>query len=460
MLTNATIRALERQIGPESVYTRPADLAAYAYDAHGASGERRLPDAVVFPSSTEDVSRVVQICAEAGVPVIPRGAGSGYSGGAVATEDGVILNLCRMDRILDIDATKMVLRAEAGTVTQHIQAAAEKIGLYYPPDPGSASTCTIGGNVATNASGPHALRYGATADFLAGATAVTADGRVHTIGNSGGLRALLPGSEGTLAVITEVSLRLLRAPETRITVGATFASMEDANRAVAEIDNAGVVPAALEYLDNSALEALRKTPLQHVPDAGAFCIFETEGDKALVTRETEAIQNAIAKANGKILAATQDPMEYQRLWSYRKSISAAVARLMIGKVNEDIVVPRDRISEAVAKSQAIAEKHEVPIVTFGHLGDGNLHITFLIDPRIAGERERGQRAAHDLFDWVLETGGSLSGEHGVGTTKLAYVEKQLGTETLDVMRRIKSHYDPRGILNPGIKIPDTAAATA
>jgi glycolate oxidase len=459
MLDRRVIRDLEGQVAPSHVYTRPADLAAYAYDAWGASGERNLPDAVVFPASTEEVAGIVSVCAVHRVPIVPRGAGTGYAAGASPSRGGVILSLARLNRILGVETEALRLHAQAGAITAGIHARAVAAGLYYPPDPGSSTTCTIGGNVACNAAGPHTLRYGVTADYVAGVTAVLSDGRVVRIGEGGdtsasGLLALMVGSEGTLGVITEVLLRLIPAPKTRFTLAATFTGMERAAAAVAEISEAGIVPAALEFLDAGALDAVRRAGGGNVGGgAAALLIVELEGDPGTVGADTEAACTAITRAGASQLQRATEPGQAQRLWAARKAVSAAVAKVQIGKVNEDVVVPRDRVSELVAHTRELGSKHELPVVNFGHLGDGNVHATFLIDPRIEGERARADAAAGELFETVLAMGGSLSGEHGVGAAKLAYVERQLGPGTVELMRRIKTALDPHDVLNPGKKIP-------
>ena len=466
MLDRRVIRDLEGQVAPSHVYTRPADLAAYAYDAWGASGERHLPDAVVFPGSTEEVAGVVSVCAVHRVPIVPRGAGTGYAAGASPSHGGVILSLARLNRILGIESDALRIHAQAGAVTAGIHARATASGLYYPPDPGSSSTCTIGGNVACNAAGPHTLRYGVTADFVAGITAVLSDGRIVRIGEGGdtsssGLLSLLVGSEGTLGVITEVLLRLIPAPRTRSTLAATFTGMERAAAAVAEISEAGIVPAALEFLDAAALDAVRRAGGGNIGgDSGALLIVELEGDPATVGADTEASCTAITRSGASQLQRATEPGQAQRLWAARKAVSAAVAKVQIGKVNEDVVVPRDRVAELVAHTRDLGTKHELPVVNFGHLGDGNVHATFLIDPRIEGERARADAAAGELFETVLSMGGSLSGEHGVGAAKLDYVERQLGPGTVALMRRIKAALDPHAVLNPGKKIPERQSSTS
>jgi glycolate oxidase subunit GlcD len=466
MLERRVIRDLEGQVSASHVYTRPADLAAYAYDSWGASGERHLPDAVVFPASTEEVAGVVRVCAVHGVPIVPRGAGTGYAAGASPTRGGVVLSLARLNRVLGVESEAMRLHAQAGAITAGIHAQAIASGLYYPPDPGSSSTCTIGGNVACNAAGPHTLRYGVTADFVAGITAVLSDGRIVHLGEGGdatgsGLLSLLVGSEGTLGVITEVLLRLVPAPKARATLAATFTGMDRAAAAVAEISEAGIVPAALEFLDAAALAAVRRAGGGDVGgDAEALLIVELEGDVAAVGGDTEAACTAITRSGASQLQRATEPGQAQKLWAARKAVSAAVAKVQIGKVNEDVVVPRDRVAELIAHTRELGVKHELQVVNFGHLGDGNVHATFLIDPRVAGERARADAAAGELFETVLQMGGSLSGEHGVGAAKLEYVQRQLGPGTVELMRRIKSALDPHDVLNPGKKIPPAQSSSS
>jgi glycolate oxidase subunit GlcD len=466
MLDRRVLRDLEGQVSASHVYTRPADLAAYAYDAWGASGERHLPDAVVFPGSTDEVAGIVSVCAVHRIPIVPRGAGTGYAAGASPTRGGVILSLARLNRVLGVESEAMRIHAQAGAITAGIHKQATAAGLYYPPDPGSSTTCTIGGNVACNAAGPHTLRYGVTADFVIGVTAVLSDGQVVRAGEGGdisasGLLSLLVGSEGTLGVITEVLLRLIPAPKARATIAATFNGMERAAAAVAEMTQAGLVPAAMEFLDAAALEAVRKAGGGNVGgDAAALLIVEVEGDPVAVGADTETACVAITRAGASQLQRATEPGQAERLWAARKAVSAAVAKVQIGKVNEDVVVPRDRVAELVAHTRELGVKHQLQVVNFGHLGDGNVHATFLIDPRIEGERARADAAAGELFETVLAMGGSLSGEHGVGAAKLEFVERQLGPGTVALMRRIKSALDPLDVLNPGKKIPPPQSSSS
>jgi glycolate oxidase len=463
MLARDVLRDLEHEVGRNHVYTRPADLAAYAYDAYGASGLRRIADAIVFPASTAEVAGVVAACAARGVPVIPRGAGTGYAGGATG-DRGVILNVSLMTRVSPVDNQAERIAAEAGVITHVIHEAAAAAGLYYPPDPGSSSTSTIGGNVACNAAGPHALRYGTTADYVAALTLVLADGRVVRIGEGADAPQLVPvicGSEGTLAVVTEAVLRLVGVPAARSTLAGTFDGMESAAAAVAAISDAGIVPAALEFLDRAALDAIAATGAGEVaPGAGALLIVEVEGTTSEVNVQAENVRAVLSRAGSRTLEHATNADEAARLWKLRKSVSAAVAKVQVGKVNEDVVVPRDRVAELVLRSREIGVANQLGVVNFGHLGDGNIHTTFLIDPRVPGDRLRAAAAAEELFDVVLSMGGSLSGEHGVGTAKLAFVERQLGSAQVALMRRIKEEFDPAGILNPGKKVPVESPAPA
>jgi glycolate oxidase subunit GlcD len=463
-VSRSLVRDLRAQVGARLVLDRSADLAAYAFDATGASGERRLPEVVVLPGSTDEVARAVRVCAGHGVPVVPRGAGSGYAGGAVPVDGGAVVSLSRMRRVLGIHPEAMRMRVEAGVVTGDVHRRALQSGLYYPPDPGSATTCTIGGNVACNAAGPHTLRYGTTADHLVGATAVLADGQIVHLGEGGGggtdLLRLLCGSEGTLAIVTEAALRLLPAPASRSTLAASFTGMDTAATAVAALSAAGLVPAAVEFLDDAALRAVARSGVDaYAPQAGALLLLELEGEAPEVAAELDAALSAIATGSPDRIETATDPAAQRRLWAARKAISAAVATVMIGKVNEDVVVPRDRVAELVATVRAIGDRRSVPVVNFGHLGDGNLHATFLIDPRRPGDRARGDAAAGELFETVLGMGGALTGEHGVGSSKLPYVERQLGPGTVELMRRLKASLDPRGLLNPAKKVPELAAGS-
>jgi glycolate oxidase len=463
------VRDLAAQVGPSHVLTRDADLAAYAFDSYGAAGLRAVPDAVVFPASTAEVADVMRVCTHHAVAVVPRGAGTGYSGGAVAGA-GVILSLTRLNRVLGVEPEAMRIAAQAGVVTATVHRHAAAVQLLYPPDPGSATTATIGGNIACCASGPRAFKYGTTADYLVGATAVLADGRTVHLGEAGDdgtvLLRLLCGSEGTLAVVTEALLRLIEAPAARATISATFAEVAHAAEAAQRLSSAGVVPSALELLDGPALDAVAATPDVGpvAPGAGALVIAEVDGEPAAVAHQTEVVRAAFEGARAQRIEVAADPAAAGRLWKARKSISAAVALIMIGKVNEDVCVPRHAVAAAIEAARRAGERRGLRVVTFGHLADAVVHATYLVDPRRPGDRERGEAAARELSEAVLELGGTVTGEHGIGLAKLAVAERQLGNATLALMRRLKAELDPHGLLNPGKKLPaalvDAAAEAA
>lgn len=452
------LRGLTAAVGLEHLYDREADRAAYAYDAYGAAGNRELPLAVVFPKTTSEVSAVIRECAAQGVAVVPRGAGTGISGGAVGA-GAVVLSLVRMSRV---DRPEdMRISAQSGAITASIHTLATAAGLYYPPNPGSSSTSTIGGNIACNAAGSHSLRYGSTADYVTNLELVLGSGEVITVGETVGggydLASLICGSEGTLAVITEATLRLIPAPAAKATLRAVFNDMQAAATWAGVIANAGVVPAALECMDTAAVDAVRNAGAADVPEGvGALLMVEVEGDAKSVDTEAEVILAALRKAGAATVEHARSATDAHRLWAARHAVSAAVATVMIGKVNEDVVVPRDRVAELCDKVREIGVAHDVPALTFGHLGEGNMHVTFMIDPRVEGEREKGDAAAADLFDFVLGMGGSLTGEHGIGTKKIDWVERQLGAGTVALMQRIKSTLDPTNTLNPGKKVPVSA----
>jgi glycolate oxidase len=456
-MSKTLIRDLAGQVSRSHVYTRPADLAAYAYDAFGASGDRHLPDAVVFPASTEEVAGVVQVCAHHGVPVVPRGAGTGYAQGAVAIGGGVVLCLTRMSRILGLEEDAMRIHVEAGVTTEAVHRRAAAAGLYYPPDPASASTSTIGGNVACNAAGPHGARYGTTGDYIAGATVVLGDGRVLRLGEGrdggDGILRLLSGSEGTLGILTEVLLHLIPEPASRVTMAATFLALEGVADAVEAITAAGLVPAAMEFIDAGALDALTRAGISAGidPYAAAVVIVEVEGDEARTAADAAACRAALERAGAARVEPARGTDEAAALWGLRRAASSAVATVMVGQINEDVVVPLHRIREALAATHEIGARHHLAVVLFGHLGNGVLHVAFLLDPRRAGERARADVATGELFEAVLGLDGSLTGEYGVGTAKLAFAERELGADQIELMRAVKASLDPGGVLNPGKK---------
>jgi glycolate oxidase len=442
-------------VGKEHVLSTPEDLAAYGYDA---TFEEGLPEVVVLPDSTEQVSEVLRLAHELKLPVITRGMGSGLAAGAVPVQSGLVLALTRMNRILEIDEENAIVRVQAGVVTADLQTAVERVGLFYPPDPGSVRHSTIGGNIACNSGGPRCLKYGVTRDYVLGLTVVLADGRVlrtggKTIKDVTGydLVGLFTGSEGTLGVVTEALLRLIAYPKQSRTAMAEFDDLDKASETVTAILQAGIVPVALELMDRTALACVEAAyHLGLNTDVEASLLIQTDGsDAEAVTREIEACAG-ICRQNGSIkVHLSEDPGDQAMLWVARQSMLSAQGRLAPNMLVEDITVPRNKIPEAVRRLRAISEQYGLPVSIFGHAGDGNLHPNILFDKRDPDQWATVQEMAAAIFALALELGGTLSGEHGIGLLKKAYLEDALGEVSVEVQRRIKAALDPAGILNPG-----------
>ena len=451
---------LEKITGKDGVLSTPEDLAVYSYD--GTFAEHR-PDAVVLPRTTGQVSQIVRLAARERIPVVTRGMGSGLAAASVPFQGGIALTMTRMNRILEIDEANAAAHVEAGVVTADLQAAVEKLGLFYPPDPASIRHSTIGGNIACNAGGPRCLKYGVTGDYVLGLTVVLADGRIlHTGGKcikdvvGYDLKALFTGSEGTLGVITEALLRLTARPEFARTALVEFPSVEDASQTVNTILRAGVVPAALELMDETAIACIEAAMHLGLPlDVEAILLIETDGsDEAAVLREMEAVAEICRARGARQVKVAADETERASLWRARRSLSPSLARKAPNKLGEDITVPRSAIAETVRRLKAISAKRGLPIVIYGHAGDGNLHPTLLFDKRDPGQWAKVEQMAAEEFALALELGGTLSGEHGVGTLKRPYMQQALGTLSIEIQKRIKAALDPLNILNPGKVFPD------
>jgi glycolate oxidase len=455
------IKQLVKTLGQANVLNTPEDLVVYSYDGTFAEG---LPDAIVLPETTEQVSQVVRLAAETRTPIVPRGMGSGLAAGSVPMPaGGIVLCLTRMNRILEIDTENATVRVEAGVITADLQTAVEKLDLFYPPDPSSIRHSTIGGNVACNAGGPHCLKYGVTGDYVLGLTVVLADGRIlktgqKTIKDVTGydLNGLLTGSEGTLGLVTEVLLRLVAKPCFTQTALVEFNSLVDASHTVNAILQAGIVPAALELMDQTAIACIEEAMhLGLQTDVAASLIIETDGtDDQTVMREIEAAAG-ICQANGaRSVKMAKNEAERNNLWNARRSISPALARLAPNKLGEDITVPRSAIPEVVERLRLISSKYDLPIAIFGHAGDGNLHPNILFDKRQPEQWKKAEQMVAEIFAAALVVGGTLSGEHGVGVLKRPYLMQALGSVSVDVQRHIKQALDPLNILNPGKIFPD------
>jgi D-lactate dehydrogenase (quinone) len=450
------VDALRTGLGDEAVLSDPADRWTYGYDNSRAQA---MPLAVALPNDTTGVRRVVQVCRRFRVPLTVRGRGTGTTGAAVPEEDGVVLSMERMAAVLSVDPANRVAVVQPGVTNGELQAEAGKAGFFWPPDPGSAEYCTVGGNLACNAAGPRALKYGTPRDNTLGLEAVTGEGRVIRAGcyTTKGvvgydLTRLLIGSEGTLAVITEATLKLTPLPEAVATVRAAYTDMHAAAAAVSRIMAQPVVPRALEFLDGAALALLRARDPGDLPDgAGALLMIEADGLAEQLPATVDALHRAAAGDGLLEWRAAADPAEAASLWAARKALSPALRSLASHKINEDVVVPVSRIPELTDGLGSLAEKHRVRIVSFGHAGNGNLHVNVLGED---ADLERMHACVDEVFRLVLTLQGTLSGEHGIGRSKRAFVGLEIDAPTLDLMWRLKDVFDPDGILNPGKALPD------
>ena len=450
------ISGLQKILGKTGVLSTPEDLAVYSYD--GTFSEAR-PDIVVLPETTEQVSRIVKLAAEARIPIVPRGMGSGLAAASVPfPEGGIVLCLTRMNHILEVDPENSTVQAEAGVVTADLQEAVEKFGLFYPPDPSSIRHSTIGGNVACNAGGPRCLKYGVTGDYVLGLEVVLADGRILKTGGKPikdvtgyDLNGLFTGSEGTLGIVTEVLLRLITRPSNFKTALAEFTSLDDASRTVSAILMAGIVPASLELMDRTAIQCIEEAMnLGLNTEIEASLIIETDGtDEHTVMREIEACVSICHESGASSVKIAQNEAERNALWKARRSMAPSLARKAPNKLGEDITVPRSAIPEVVQRLRLISEKYGLPVVIFGHAGDGNLHPNILFDKRQPEQWAKVERMVGEIFETSLSLGGTLSGEHGVGVLKRPYLERALGSVSIEIQRNIKYALDPFNILNPG-----------
>jgi glycolate oxidase len=455
-MKNRIIDRLVRIAGRDDVLCTPEDLAVYSYDGTFAEGK---PDVVVLPQTTEQTAEIVKIAAEERIPLVARGMGSGLAAGSIPVRPGgIVVSFTRMNKILEIDAANSTVRAQAGVVTSDLQSEVEKLGFFYPPDPSSIRHSTVGGNIACNAGGARCLKYGVTGNYVLGLTVVLADGGILKTGGKPikdvtgyNLNALFTSSEGTLGLITEALLRLVAKPRFAKTALAEFDSLANASRAVNAILAEGIVPASLELMDQTAISCIEEA--MHLglnTDVAASLIIETDGsDEPGVAREAEIAGRICRDSGARSVKVAQNESERAGLWKARRSISPSLARKSPNKLGEDITVPRSAIPEVVQRLREISAKYGLPIVIFGHAGDGNLHPNILFDKRKREESEKVEQMVREIFGVALAQGGTLSGEHGVGVLKRPYFEQALGPVSVEVQKRIKQALDPLNILNPG-----------
>jgi len=458
MLEDRVLKALADIVGSANLLSDSADCWPYGYDN---SRRQHLPDAVAFPRNHEQVHAVVRTCNQHDVFMVPRGRGTGTTGATVPNRGGVVISLERMDRIVRLDPDNRVMVVEPGVTNQAVQDAAATHGFFWPPDPTSAAYCSVGGNLAYNSAGPRAVKYGTPRENVLGLRAVTGGGDeirtgVYTTKGVVGydLTRLLIGSEGTLAIITEATLKLTPRPQDKRTLQAIYKDIGSATTAVSRIMAQPVTPCALEFMDSEAIAMIRGYAEIDLPvDAGALLMIEVDGPRVAMDDAIAEIR-AAAETSGMIeIKAAVNPAEVAALWATRKALSPALRTVAPKKINEDVVVPVSQISALIDGLQQLARKHTITVVNFGHAGNGNIHVNLLIDPDAPGELARAEACLSQVFDLVLRLQGTLSGEHGVGLEKRDYIGREIGTVELALMRSIKTDFDPRGLLNPDKMLP-------
>ena len=443
-----------RAVFGERVHTSREQCICYSYDA---TGKMFLPEAVAFPVNADEVRRTILLANERRFPVIPRGAGSGFSGGSVPVQGGLVLSTERMDRILSIDAENLVAVVEPGVVTETLKEEARKRGLFYPPDPASLKFCTIGGNIAECSGGMCAVKYGVTRDYVLGLEAVLGTGElvrtgVVTVKGVVGydLTRMLVGSEGTLGIVTKAVLKLIPHPEAIATILAFFRSNHDGSNAVVGIIGERITPCALELMDRTAIDCVRENAGLAVPgESGCALLIEVDGPKESVSAQAERVEQACRRYGAIEVGRAADAEGRERLWTLRRSISPALRQVNPVKINEDIVVPRTRLPEMLAFLADLASRLNLKIVNFGHAGDGNVHVNVMISGTDEDERRRADEAVAEVFRKTVALGGTISGEHGIGIAKAPFLEMEVGPLGVSVMKRLKNCFDPNGILNPG-----------
>ena len=454
-LDQSTLDKLRSVVGSENLLTEKEDLIPYAFD--GTAAMKEMPGCVVFAATTGQISDMLKLANDIETPVVTRGSGTGLSGGSVPVADCIVLCTVKMEQILEVDAANLTMTVEPGVTTVQIAEAAEKAGLFYPPDPGSMKISTIGGNVAENSGGLRGLKYGVTRNYVMGMEVVLPDGEVMWLGNKCvkdvagfSLKDVMIGSEGALGVITKVLLKLIPKPAAKKTMVSTFNAMDAAAQTVSDIIAAQIIPCTLEFLDRTTIHCVEDFAKVGLPlDCEALLLMETDGHAAAVEEEAAKMEE-LAKANGAMeVRVARDEAEAVQLATARRSAFSALARLAPTTILEDVTVPRSELAHMIRFVDEVAKKHELKIGTFGHMGDGNLHPTFLTDERNADEIHRVHEAFKEIFDEAIRLGGTITGEHGIGLAKKEFLPKFAGAAQMRVMRELRTALDPKGILNPG-----------
>ncbi|MBN1902384.1 FAD-binding protein [Candidatus Sumerlaeota bacterium] len=460
MLDSGDISDLISLVGKDRVFSAPEDLVAYSYDASRA---QNLPDIVTTPGSSEDVQKILRFASERRIPVYPRGSGTGMTGGSVPEQGGIALVMTSMNRILDIDSRNLTARVQPGLILHEFKETVKKQGLFYPPDPASAKFASIGGTVAVNAGGLNSVKYGVTRDYVLSLEAVTPIGDILRFGASTmksvtgyDMTRLLVGSEGTLAIITEITVKLIPHPRSRFTILASFTDDQDALNTAQQIMEKGLIPCALEFMDETAVHCARIYSghpfLNHA--AGVLLIeFDSLQENGMDLRQDiSRAKEVLASCGALETRETADPKEREELWEIRKCLSPAVYEIAPSKLNEDICIPRSEMISVIQEIKTIARNHGINVVNFAHAGDGNIHVNFMYDGKNPEQADHAHRAVEELFRMTVKRRGTLSGEHGIGRTKLPFLSLEYGEGERKIMREIKKLFDPEGILNPNKSI--------
>jgi glycolate oxidase subunit GlcD len=445
---------LQKYLGKEKVFSEREYLLTYSYDA---TGIQHWPDIVVLPESDEDIRRILEVANKYKVPVTPRGAGVGLSGGSVPLEKGIVVCFSRMNKILEIDRDSFTAVVEPGVITYDLQTACEEMGLFYPPDPASLKTSTIGGNVAENAGGLRCFKYGVTGSYVLALEGFLVDGTKIKAGSpcikdvaGYDIKSLLIGSEGTLAVISKIYLKLIPLPEARVLCRVDFASLAEGAQFINNMINSGIQPAVLEFMDKSSIVASYKymgLPVEDAPEA--IVLSEIDGNGLDVSARKEKFLAMVKEQKVKDFKVAETAEEKELLWSLRRNISPAISKIKPKKINEDIVVPTGKIPEAVEYIKGIGSRLNLEIVLFGHFGDGNIHTNVLVDPEDRDDMKRAEEALDSIFKYVVSVNGSITGEHGVGISKRPFLSYQFNEAEIALFKNIKKVFDPGNALNPG-----------
>jgi len=455
----AVVKRLKKIVGADSVLEREEDLMLYEYDGGFSRG---TPRAVAFPQTTEQVSEIMRLAGESGVPIVPRGAGTGLSGGSIARSGGIVLGFSRMNRILELDLENQRAVVQPGVVNLDLSNAVERDGFYFAPDPSSQKACTIGGNVAENSGGPHTLAYGVTVNHVTGLEVVLPDGRVVEYGGKAAescgydLTGFFVGSEGTVGIATQITVKLTRLPEFVATLLAIFDRIDDAAQTVAAITAEGITPAALEMLDGWTLRVVEEATHAGYPlDSGAVLLIELEGLREAVEEQAEAVGEVCRRLRVRELRRARDEQERQRLWAGRKNAFGAVGRISPSYYVQDGVIPRTRIPDTLRHIELVAKKYSLTIGNIFHAGDGNLHPLILFDVRDPEQTRRTLDAGREILQYCVSVGGSITGEHGVGMEKNELMPMLFTDDDLEVMARLRNAFNPDSLLNPQKIFPTT-----